>query len=186
MRLRDRIRLQLVVRAAVRHRAHSLDDLVRLCEARIGKRIELERLPSGTPISGAVRESATAATVYFAPGGEWRERMIVAHELAHLFFGHTCSAVGAPELADVLALFDTLPRDVVATALKRAGFAASEGPRIPSSSSDYQDPVEQAAETLASKILVLTLASDADFQSLSTYQRIVANSSLITTFMGPR
>lgn len=186
MKLRDRIRLQLVVRDAVRRRAHSIEDLVRLCEIRIGKRITLVRLPSGLPISGAVRQTSDAATIYFSSGGEWRERGIVAHELAHLFLGHVCSAVGSPALTDVLALFESLPRETVITALERAGFVAATDTQRTLGSSDYEDPAEGAAETLANKILVLTLASDADFRSLSTYQRIVSNSSLIATFMGPQ
>lgn len=185
MRLRDRLKLQLVVRGAVQRRAHSVDDLADYCEDLTGKSIVLERLPPGLPISGAVRVSADTATIYISPGGEWRERVIVAHELAHLFLGHTCSAAGSPTLTDALALFDTLPRQAVMVALERAGFSAEVDSRA-SGSSDYGDPAEEAAETLASKILVLTLASDSDFQSLTTYQRIVSNSSLITTFMGPR
>lgn len=183
MRLRDRFEVQRILRGAVRHRARTTEALVDYSEQVTGKQITVRALPGLSSVSGAVSDSGRDATIYYSrDGGEWRQRIVIAHELAHLLLRHTCERANSPRIRDILQLFPGLPESMVIQALERAGFKDEPD----TESSNYDSPEEQAAETLASKLLVLTLASDDDFNTLSAYQRWVSNSSIVTTFMGTR
>lgn len=189
MKFRDRILIRRIVRGAVRRRARTIEELTAYCAARTGKEIRLTPLRGLTSVTGAVVVDDDQADIFYADSdGEWRRRITITHELAHLFLNHTCAHSDSPDVRDILALITRVPRSAVIRALESAAFQQrSSFERVPGpADSHFEDPDERAAETLASKLLVLTLISDADFNSLSTYQSLVSDSSVVTTFLGPR
>lgn len=189
MKVRDRILIRRIVRGAVRRRARTIEELTAYCAARTGKEIRLTPLRGLTSVTGAVIVDDDQADIFYADSdGEWRRRITITHELAHLFLNHTCAHSDSPDVRDILALITRVPRSAVIRALESAAFQQrSSCERVPGpADSHFEDPHERAAETLASKLLVLTLISDADFNSLSTYQSLVSDSSVVTTFLGPR
>lgn len=191
MKIRDRMLIRFIVRGAVRRRARTIEDLTAYCAERTGKEIRLTPLRGLTSVTGVVArdDDNNRADIFYADSdGEWRRRITITHELAHLFLDHTCAHSDSPDIRDILALITRLPRSAVIRALENASFEQRPSSERARGQADsyFEDPDERAAETLASKLLVLTLISDADFNSLSTYQSLVSDASVVTTFLGPR
>ena len=118
-----------------------------------GKEIQLTPLRGLTSVSGVVArdDDNNRADIFYADSdGEWRRRITITHELAHLFLDHTCAHSDAPDVRDILAMITRVPRAAVIRALENASFEQRPLSERAHGLADshFDNPDERAAETL--------------------------------------
>lgn len=167
-----RLKARRIVARAMKRQVVTIDDLRQFCFDRTGRTVVLVPFPvadvEDRPSGFLLRARNNVDYVFYDHRtGSWRATLIICHELAHILLDHSCAMTEVLDDQMLSAWFPSVSPELLKNALKRT---------------DYDTTTEHGAEYLATKLLLLTLFDDLDFEALRSSVQVICANNMIQAY----